>query len=63
MKLHRTSIAFEKLTRKREALEEQALRDKEIMLAHDILQAYPEMTYGEALRHAFAKLRKEGHYA
>ena len=33
---------------------------EEVELAHAFLEACPELTYGEALRHAFAKLRKEG---
>ena len=38
---------------------EQALRDEEIMTASAILRAFPELTYGEALAHACAKLRKQ----
>jgi hypothetical protein len=33
---------------------------EEIMLAHAFIQACPELSYGEALRHAYAKLRREG---
>ena len=31
----------------------------ESLLAHEILVAYPELTYSEALKHAFLKLEKE----
>lgn len=41
-----------------ERAKEQMRRDAEIMEANAILRAYPELTYGEALRHACAKLRK-----
>ena len=33
---------------------------EEVMLAHAFLQACPELSYGEALKHAYAKLRREG---
>jgi len=48
--------AAERLERERE----KDRYEEEVLLAHDFLKAYPEMSYGEALRHAFAKLRKEG---
>ena len=49
--------------RRLESAREQAARDAEIMEASAMLRAYPELTYGEALRHACAKLRKQSEKA
>jgi hypothetical protein len=57
-KVYKTNAAKRRLERERE----KDHYEEEVMLAHAFLQACPELTYGEALGHAHAKLRKEKGY-
>ena len=43
-----------------ERMREKDRYTEEVALASVFLKAYPEMSHGEALRHAYAKLRREG---
>jgi len=47
--------AIERLDRERE----KDRREQEILLARDLMKAFPELTRSEALRHAHGKLLKE----
>jgi TfoX/Sxy family transcriptional regulator of competence genes len=45
--------------KRKEMLTEKYKIEEEILLAHDLMRAFPELSYVEAMRHAYARLRKE----
>ena len=45
--------------KRKEMLTEKYKIEEEILLAHDLMRVFPELSYVEAMRHAYAKLRKE----